>query len=72
MTFDRAGEVIWLLGGMVLVGSALIARRHMPRGRMLMMALVWVVIFAILFAVAHRMDRKGEAPLRPGDALNFT
>jgi hypothetical protein len=43
----------------VLVGSALIVRqRQMPRGRFLVMALVWIAVFVAAFAVAHMLDLK--------------
>jgi hypothetical protein len=57
MTFDRAGDVIWIAGALALVGSALIVRqRQMPRGRFVAMALVWVAVFMAAFAVAHMLD----------------
>lgn len=56
MTSDRAAGLIAILGAMILVGSALIARRRWPTGRMLPMMLAWIAIFAALFAVAHWLD----------------
>ncbi len=45
-----AAQLLWFVGAMVLVGSALAARR-IPMGSMARMALAWVVIFAVLFAL---------------------
>jgi LPXTG-motif cell wall-anchored protein len=56
VTGDRAAGLIAILGAMILVGSALIARRRWPAGRMLPMALTWIAIFAALFAIAHWLD----------------
>jgi hypothetical protein len=58
MSLDRAGDLIWIVGALILVGSALIVRqRQMPRGRFAVMALVWIAIFIAAFAVAHMLDR---------------
>jgi hypothetical protein len=65
MTLDRAGAFIWLIGAMVLVGSALMVRRRVPRGRMLAMALIWIAIFALLFGIARRLDRSASDSPRP-------
>jgi uncharacterized membrane protein YeiB len=64
MTLDRAGDFIWIAGAMVLVGSALIARRHLPHGPKWRTALLWVAIFLILFGIAHMIDvrRQGAPP----------
>jgi hypothetical protein len=60
MSLDRAGDLIWIAGALVLVGSALVVRqRQMPRGRFLAMALVWVAVFVAAFAVAHMLDHRG-------------
>jgi hypothetical protein len=60
VTLDGAGDLIRIAGALVLVGSALIVRqRWMPRGRVLVMALVWVALFALAFAVAHLLDHRG-------------
>ena len=45
MTGDQAASSIWYVLALVLVGSALLARR-MPMGGMLRLALVWVANFA--------------------------
>lgn len=60
MSFDRAGDVLGIVGALVLVGSALIVRqRQMPRGRFATMALLWIAIFAAAFLIAHGLDHKG-------------
>ncbi len=60
MTFDRAGDMIWLTGAMILVGSALVVRwRRGPRGSLWAMALIWIGIFAALFGIAHWLDVRG-------------
>ena len=45
---DQTLDFIYLVGILVLVGSALIARR-LPIGQSLKMAGAWVVIFAVAF-----------------------
>ncbi|MDB5736352.1 MAG: hypothetical protein JWO65_20 [Sphingomonas bacterium] len=55
MSLDRAGGIVWILGAMILVGSALIVRRR-PTGGLIRAALIWIAIFVALFAVAHWMD----------------
>jgi hypothetical protein len=76
MTLDRAGAFIWLVGAMVLVGSALVVRRRVPRGRMLVMAVIWIAIFALLFGIARRLDRPASDSPRPtgidGNASEMT
>ena len=44
---DDAAYIIWTIGALTLVGSALVARR-IPAGTMLRMALAWVAIFTVL------------------------
>ena len=56
MSHDRLAGMIWLLGGLILVGSALIARR-LPARRMLGLALMWVGIFAAFWGVAWLVQR---------------
>lgn len=57
MNLDRAGDVIWIVGAMTLVGSALVVRwRGGARNMMATMALLWAAIFAVLFGVAHWLD----------------
>ena len=48
MTGDQGAELIWGIGALVLVASALVARR-LPLRRTLLMALAWIAIFAIVF-----------------------
>jgi len=57
MNLDRAGDVIWITGAMILVGSALIVRwRRGASNAMLTTALIWAAIFAVLFGIAHWLD----------------
>jgi aspartyl protease family protein len=55
MDGDQTVGVLWGLGAVVLVGSALLARR-LPAGTVLRMAAAWAAIFAgvILVALAVR------------------
>jgi aspartyl protease family protein len=46
MNGDDALGVVYLLGCLILVGSALAVRR-MPVGEMMRMALAWAALFAI-------------------------
>ena len=46
MTQDQGIGVVWAIGGIVLVGSSLVAR-GLPPGRMMRMAAIWVVIFTL-------------------------
>lgn len=50
MNGDQAMSSLWYVLALVLVGSALVARRG-PRHGMIRMALLWVVIFALLLAL---------------------
>lgn len=54
MSDERAIGVVWLLGALILVGSALVVRRR-ERG-WLPAAIVWLIIFAVLFLIAHAID----------------
>jgi len=57
MNLDRAGDVIWIVGAMMLVGSALVVRRRgNGRNAMVTMAVLWAAIFAALFGIAHWLD----------------
>ncbi len=58
MTGDQAASSIWYVLALVLVGSALLARR-MPMGGMLRLALVWVAIFAALLGLFRLGERAG-------------
>lgn len=52
MNGDQLVGLLWVGLAMVLVASGLIARR-LPMRRTLSMALLWVGIFALAFAVAR-------------------
>jgi len=58
MTNDETVRAVILLLWIVLVASALVARR-MPWGQTLRMALAWVAIFGTLFVVAAYKDELG-------------
>jgi drug/metabolite transporter (DMT)-like permease len=61
MSLDRAGDFIWIAGALLLVGSALLARRHLPHGPKSRTALLWLGIFALLFGIAHVIDTRRQA-----------
>lgn len=71
MDTDQAMSSLWYVLALVLVGSALLARR-MPMGGMLRMAMLWIVIFAALLGLfktgekfglfAGRMSGEGGVP----------
>lgn len=50
MTGDVVVQSLWFIGAFVLVLSSLIARR-LPIREGMKMALIWVAIFAVMFAV---------------------
>src|SRR3546814_6568990 len=50
MDGDQAMSSLWYVLALVLVGSALLARRA-PTGGLLRMAVLWIVIFAILLGL---------------------
>lgn len=53
---DRAMQLVWAAGAIVLVGGALLARR-IPVGQALKMILAWVAIFAVgLVIFTYRSD----------------
>src|SRR5688572_9773135 len=56
---DDAASLIWALGALVLVGSALAARR-VPFARAWKMALLWLAIFAALFLIFAFRDNYGS------------
>lgn len=58
MSEDQSINLIWAIGGLVLVGSSLAARR-LPMGQTLKMALAWVAIFAGLFVIVALRDDFG-------------
>jgi hypothetical protein len=49
MTGDDIVDAIWFIGAFTLVISALVARR-LPISDLVKMALVWIAIFAVMFA----------------------
>ena len=58
MDTDQAMSSLWYVLALVLVGSALLARR-MPLSGMLRMALLWIVIFAALLGLFKAGERAG-------------
>lgn len=50
MNMDDGTSLIWGLGALMLVGSSLVARK-LPLGETVRMALIWIAIFAAMFAV---------------------
>ena len=75
MTGDRAADLVWALGALVLVGSALLARR-LPVKRLGLMALAWIAIFiaALGLVVLWQMlvHRDAVVPERPATPLEMT
>lgn len=77
MSGDQAMSSLWYVLALVLVGSALLARRA-PMGGMFRMALLWVVIFAMLLGLfklgeqaglfSSRMDGAGNGAPSTSDA----
>lgn len=71
MNGDETVSLIAAVGSLVLVGSALAARR-LPAGRLGLMALVWIAIFivaatlvALWQSVVHREPVIERAPSTP-------
>ncbi|MET0250126.1 MAG: TIGR02281 family clan AA aspartic protease [Sphingobium sp.] len=66
---DQAMSSLWYVGAIVLVGSALVARR-LPMNAVLRMALLWIGIFALLWAVFSSAEQagwlKGQGVRSPG------
>jgi aspartyl protease family protein len=60
---DQTVNMIYALGGLVLVGSSLLARR-LPIGQTIRMALAWVAIFAGLFVIVALRDDFGAIWLK--------
>lgn len=58
MNTDQAMSSLWYVLALVLVGSALLARR-LPTSGMLRMALLWVVIFAALLGLFKVGEKAG-------------
>lgn len=71
MDGDQAMSSLWYVLALVLVGSALLARRA-PLGGLMRMAILWIVIFAALLGLfkagekfglfSSRLDGEGGAP----------
>ena len=56
---DSGVSVIWAIGGLVLVGSSLLARR-LPLAETLRMALAWIAIFSAVFVLFLFRDEGRE------------
>jgi aspartyl protease family protein len=52
---DRAMQLVYLVGVLILVGSA-VAVRRMPIGQTVKMAIAWILIFAVGFAIFALRD----------------
>ena len=55
---DQAMSSLWYVLALILVGSALLARR-VPMSGLLRMALLWIVIFAVLLMLFKLGERSG-------------
>ena len=51
MIADRALDLVWAIGVLVIVGSALAARR-IPLAKVWRLALAWIAIFGAVFLIA--------------------
>lgn len=58
MNEDRALDLVWVIGAIILVGSALAARR-VPFARAWRMGLAWILIFGALFLLFAFKDDLG-------------
>jgi aspartyl protease family protein len=56
MNGDRAASILYIMLLMVLVGSALVARR-LPLAKSLKMILAWVAIFAVVIVLFSLLVR---------------
>lgn len=56
MSADQIGGALGILASLVLVGSALAARRDYLRGRVWRMALAWAAIFVMLIGTGLWID----------------
>ncbi|WP_150291310.1 retropepsin-like aspartic protease family protein [Sphingobium estronivorans] len=65
MNSDQAMSSLWYMLALVLVGSALLARRA-PMSGMLRMAMMWVVIFAALLGLFKIGEKYGLFSSRSG------
>ena len=64
MTGDRAADLVWAFGSLILIGSALLARR-LPAARLGKMALAWVVIFVVAVTIVVLWQRLTAQPAAP-------
>ena len=51
MNGDNAVNLVWTIGALVIVGSALAARR-LPLAKAWTLALAWIAIFAVALLIA--------------------
>ena len=51
MNGDSAVDLVWAIGALVIVGSALAARR-LPLAQAWKLGLVWIIIFGAAFLIA--------------------
>ncbi|MEJ7935603.1 TIGR02281 family clan AA aspartic protease [Sphingobium sp. AN558] len=65
MATDQAMSGLWYILALVLVGSAVLARR-MPLGGVFRMALLWIAIFGGLFGLFTLGQRSGLVPADVG------
>lgn len=70
MSGDDGVTLLWGIGSLVLVGSALLAHR-LPFGRMVKYALAWVAIFALLYGLVLFRDDFAEIAARARADLGF-
>jgi len=69
MSGDRALDLVWAVGCLILVGSALAARR-VPFARAWKMALAWVAIFGAIFLLFAFRDDFGLVGQRLRSAID--
>lgn len=70
MSGDDGVTLLWGIGSLVLVGSALLAHR-LPFGRMVKYALAWVAIFALLYGLVLFRGDFAEIAARARADLGF-
>ena len=61
MTGDRAADLVWAIGALVLVGSALLARQ-IPSARLGKMALAWIAIVIVAVTIVVLWQRLTARP----------
>ena len=66
VTGNRAADLVWAFGSLILVGSALLARR-LPAARLGKMALAWIVIFVVAVTIVVLWQRLTAPPAVPRD-----